>query len=207
MKLKLSLIVTLVIVQISWTQNCDFKIREISSTIIGNSELIQKPEYDSIVSEKFIDFTPISEQQVIHKYPKIFKHINSCLIYNSKIKENRICKKTIEFKDYFDFKVIGSYSGNIVVEFQEYEGWGFISIDKKNGASFFSLGKPLTSNGKTAISYSNYYGEEEIALTNLKTKQQYIIVIEGWITKESKTYENTYYLKLESEFGANCNKV
>ena len=206
MKLKLSLIVTLVIVQISWTQKCDFKIREISSTIIGSSELIQKSEYDSIISEKFIDFTPISKQQVIHKYPKIFKRVDSCLTYNSKIKENKICKNRIQSREYSDYKVIGSYSGNIVVEFQEYEGWGFISIDKKNGASFFSLGKPLTSNGKTAISYSNYYGEEEIALTNLKTKQQYVIVIDNWSTIESKTYKNTYYLKLQSTFCSNNRK-
>lgn len=121
MKLKLSLLVTLIIVQICWTQNCDFKIRKSYNSITGNSELIQKSEYDSIVSEKFIDFTPISEQQVVHKYPKIFKRVDSYLIYNSKIKENKICKKRVAFKDYFDYKVIGSYSGNIVVGFQEYE--------------------------------------------------------------------------------------
>jgi hypothetical protein len=62
------------------------------------------------------------------------------------------------------------------------------------------MGKPLTFDGKTAISYSNYYGEEEIALTDLKTKRQYVIGIDGWITIESKVNKGIYYLKLESEF-------
>jgi hypothetical protein len=68
------------------------------------------------------------------------------------------------------------------------------------------MGKPLTSDGETAISYSNYYGEEEIALTDLKTKEQYVIGIEGWRTIESKVSKNRYYLKLESDFQTNCEK-
>ena len=68
------------------------------------------------------------------------------------------------------------------------------------------MGKPLTSNGETAISHSNYYGEEEIALTDLKTKEQYVIGIEGWRTIESKVSKNSYYLKLESEFQTGCEK-
>ena len=68
------------------------------------------------------------------------------------------------------------------------------------------MGKPLTSNGETAISHSNYYGEEEIALTDLKTKEQYVIGIEGWRTIESKVSKNSYYLKLESEYTTECKK-
>ena len=68
------------------------------------------------------------------------------------------------------------------------------------------MGKPLTSDGETAISHSNYYGEEEIALTDLKTKEQYVIGIEDWRTMESKVLNNRYYLKLESEFQTDCEK-
>ena len=86
------------------------------------------------------------------------------------------------------------------------ESSGFLSIDLSSGLSCYTMGKPLTSNGETAISYSNSYGEEEIALTDLWTKKQYVIGIEGWRTKESQVHNNVYFLKLESEFQTDCDK-
>ncbi|WP_055437678.1 hypothetical protein [Lacinutrix algicola] len=216
MKIKLILIFLFTIVQISWSQDCDFEIRNLSNILEGNSELIDKSEYEKIVriSEKFIDFKPKSEFELSKKYPRIFKLKDSCYTFSAnpnigigiKKPELKACKYLLEEKGYSNYEFKGTYCGNALIEISEFEGWGFLSIDLKNGHTFSTMGKPLTSQGETAISYSNYYGEEEIALTDLKTKKQYVIGIEGWTTLESKVIKNKYYLKLESDFQTKCKK-
>ena len=192
------------------------KYENLSNILNGESELIDKSEYDKIVeiSEKFIEFKPESEFQLIKKYPEIFKLKDSCYTFPAnpnirigiKTPEFKACKNKIQTKKYSDYKFIGTYCGNALIEIIGYESWGFLSVDLKNGLTCFTMGKPLTSNGEFAISHSNYYGEEEIALTDLKTKEQYIIGIEGWRTMESKVSKNSYYLKLGSEFQIDCKK-
>ncbi|NQY30151.1 MAG: hypothetical protein HRT69_11860 [Flavobacteriaceae bacterium] len=216
MNRKLILIFLLTIVQISWAQDCDFEIRNLSNILNGKSELIDKSEYEKIVeiSEKVIEFKLESELRLTKKYPKIFKLKDSCYSFstNSNIRigidtpELKACKYLLMGKGYSNYEFKGTYCGNALIEITGYESWGFLSVDLQNGLTCFTMGKPLTSDGETAISYSNYYGEEEIALTDLKTKEQYVIGIEGWITMESKVSKNSYYLKLESEFQTSCEK-
>ena len=216
MNRKLIFIFLLTIVQISWAQDCDFEIRNLLNILNGKSELIDKSEYEKIVeiSEKFIEFKLESELRLTKKYPNIFKLKDSCYSFstNSKIRigidipELKACKYLLMEKGYSNYEFKGTYCGNALIEITGYESWGFLSVDLQNGLTCFTMGKPLTSDGETAISYSNYYGEEEIALTDLKTKEQYVIGIEGWRTIESNVSKNSYYLKLESEFQAGCEK-
>ena len=216
MKIKLILIFLLTIVQTSWAQNCDFEIRNLSDILNGKSELVDKSEYEKIsgISERFIEFKPKSELELTKSYPEIFKLKDSCYTFSAnpnigigiKTPELKACKYLLKEKGYSNYEFKGTYCGNALIEITEFEGWGFLTVDLKNGLTCFTMGKPLTSDGETAISYSNYYGEEEIALTYLKTKEQYVIGIEGWRTIESKVNKNVYYLKLESEFQNNCEK-
>lgn len=208
----LILIFLLTITQVSWAQDCDFEIRNLSDTLNGKSELIDKSEYDkvAIISEEFIDFKPKSEIEFTEKYPKIFKLKDSCYSFKTNLGDEigilKICKNKVQSKEYSNYEFRGIYCGNALIKIEGYESWGFISVNLDNGFSCFTMGKPLTSNGETAISYSNYYGEEEIALTDLKTKEQYVIGIENYRTIESIVNNNVYYLKLESEYTTECKK-
>jgi hypothetical protein len=215
MKMKLILIFLITIIQNSWTQNCDFEIRNLSNLLNGKSELINKSEYEKAeeLSEKFIDFTKMSEKNLTKEYQKIFKLKDSCYTFIAnnngveiKTTELRACKYLKKEKQYSNYEFKGVYFGNALIETTAFEGWGFLSVDLKSGLTFSTMGKPMTSKGETAISYSNYYGDEEISLTDLKTKKQYIIGIEGWTTLESKVVKNKYYLKLESDFQTDCKK-
>ena len=212
MNRNLILIFLLTIAQFSWAQDCDFEIRILSNILNGKSELIDKSEYAKAVriSEEFIDFNPKSEIELTEKYPEIFKLKDSCYSFKTnlgnKIGILKICKNKAQSKEYSNYEFKGIYYGNALIKTEGYEGWGFISVNLDNGFSCFTMGKPLTSNGETAISHSNYYGDEEIALTDLKTKEQYVIGIEGWRTIESNVLKNSYYLKLESEFQTDCEK-
>jgi hypothetical protein len=214
--MKLILIFLFTISQTSLSQTCDFKIRNLSNILKGKSELIDKAEYEKIsgISEKFIEFTSISEFELTKKYPKIFKLKDSCYLFSEnpniltgiKKTELKACKYLQKEKGYSNYKFKGIYSGNALIEITEFEGWGFLSVDLENGNTFSTMGKPLTSEGETAISYSNYYGDEEIALIDLKTQEKYVIGIDGWTTLESKVVKNKYYLKLESDFQTKCEK-
>jgi hypothetical protein len=216
MNKKLILIFQLIIFQISWAQDCNFEIRSLANNLNGKSELIEKSEYEKVIgiSEKLIDYQPKSELELTKTYPEIFKLKDSCYTFRANpgygIGINKgllkACKNRVQSKEYLDLKFKGIYCGNALIEIKGYESWGFLSVDLKNGLTCFTMGKPLTSDGQIAISYSNYYGEEEIALTDLKTKEQYVIGIEGWRTIDSKINENIYYLKLESDFQTDCKK-
>ncbi|MDO5971275.1 hypothetical protein Q4Q35_15815 [Flavivirga aquimarina] len=216
MNRKLILIFLLTISQTSWSQDCDFEIRNLSNNLNGKSELLEKLEYEKVVeiSEKLIDYQPKSELELTKTYPEIFKLKDSCYTFRANADDGiginkgllKACKNKVKSKEYSDFKFKGVYCGNALIEITGYESWGFLSVDLKNGLTCFTMGKPITSDGQIAISYSNYYGEEEIALTDLKTKEQYVIGIEGWRTVDVKINENIYYLKLESDFQTNCKK-
>jgi len=173
----------------------------------GEFTLIEKSVYEVISkkAEKYIGFNPISEITLTKNHPEIFKTRDSCYIFpmitnnaiGNSTDELKVCKNLVQTKEYSNYEFKGVYFGNALIETTAYEGWGYLSIDLSNGLTFSTMGKPLTSQGETCISYSNYYGEEEITLTDLKTKKQFLIVIEGWFTKESKVIMNDYYLKLE----------
>ena len=207
MNIKLILLFLITISQTSWSQNCDFEIRKLSTQLSGESTLIEKSVYDNLndVAEPFIELTQITEHKLVKKYPEIFNFKDSCykfpVIKNIEIgiseNELKACKNLIQSREYSNYQFKGVYSDNALIEINGYESWGFLSVDLLSGLTCYTMGKPYTSNGKTIISYSNYYGEEEIALTDLKTKKQYVIGIEGWHTIESKVFENEYYLKLE----------
>ncbi len=210
MNIRLTLLLLFFTAQISWAQQCDFEISTISSQLNGKSTLIDKSAYEKVVgiSEEYIEFTQISEATLVQNYPNIFKHKDSCYEFKTKIDDEtclipsvlKACKNKVQTKEYLDYQFKGTYCGNVLIDVTGYESWGFLSIDLKSGVAFYTMGKPLTSNGKTAISYSNYYGEEEVALTDLKTKKQYVISIEGWRTTASIVHKNVYYLKLVPTF-------
>ncbi len=216
MNIKLNLIFLLIIVQTSWAQHCDFEIRVLSSQLNGETEIIDKLQYEKAnqISMDFIEFEPTSELFLTKKHPEIFKLKDSCYIFTAntnygigiKTPELKACKNSVQSKEYSNYEFKGTYCDNALIEVQGHEHWGFLSVDLESGLTCFTMGKPLTSNGETAISYSNYYGEEEIALTELNTKKQYVIGIENWKTIESKIIENSHYLKLESEYSTQCKK-
>lgn len=216
MKIKLSLLFLFTIAQICCAQNCDFEIWNLSKQLNGEVIIIQKSEYEEMskVSERLIELIPMTEEKVVEKYPTLFKRRDSCYTFRANpnvgigisAPELKACKNRVQTKQYTDYKFKGVYSNNALIEVIMFEGWGFLSVDLKTGLTFFTMGKPLTSNGETVISYSNYYGDEEIALTDLKTKKQYVISIDGWTTEEFKLYQNTYYFKLKRVYNTDCEK-
>jgi hypothetical protein len=216
MNLRLILIFAIAIVRVSSAQNCDFEIQNVSNSLNAEFTLIEKSEYQQIkdVPKEFIELAIISEQNLTKKYPEIFKLKDSCYLFSANLNKTleikaidlRVCKNNIQTKEYSDYTIKGVYCGYALIETIWNEYWGFLSVDLDDGSTFFTMGKPLTANGETAISYSNYYGEEEIAMTDLKTKEQYVIGIQDWRIKESKVSGNSYYLKLESQFHTDCTK-
>lgn len=216
LQIVLPLICLLTLVQTSWTQNCDFNVRILSTSLNGDIELISPFEYQVVskTSEKNIEFTPKSEIELTETYPEIFKLKDSCYtfvappdaLFGMNKGQLQACKNRVQSKESSNYEFKGVYSGNALIEVTGYESWGYLSVDLNNGLTCYTMGKPMTSNGITAISYSNYYGEEQIALTDLKTKKQYVIGIEGWRTLEYVIYENMYYLKMESAFRPQCKK-
>lgn len=172
MKIKLSLLFLFIIAQICCAQNCGFEIRNLSKQLSGEVIIIQKSEYEKMnkVSERLIEFVPMAEEGMVEKYPALFKRKDSCYTFRVnpnigigiRVPELKACKNRIQTKQYADYEFKGVYCNTALIELTLFEGWGFLSVDLKTGLTFYTMGKPLTSNGETVISYSNYYGDEEI---------------------------------------------
>ena len=205
--IQLTLLLVFLSAQASWTQQCNCEVSIISNEIEKASyEFVDTSVYENIekISETYLETKPISEEALVQAYPKIFKRKDSTYRFTvnfyQRITELVVQRNKVQTKQYADYSFKGKYAENALIETIGYESWGFISVNLKTGLAFYTMGKPLTSNGQTAISYSNYYGEEEIALTNLKTRKQFMISIEGWRTVTSVVYKNEYYLKLVPQF-------
>jgi hypothetical protein len=214
MKIELTLLFFLISIQSVCGQECNFQPQNFSNQLLGKATEIAKSTYDKVPenAEKYIEFTPVSELEIIKKHPKLFKFKDSCYRFKARMNngigiktpELSACKYLNEEKEYSNYELKGIYSNHVLIEVTKFEYWGFLSVDLKTGITFFTMGKPLTSHGETAISFSNYYLDEEIAFTDLKTKKQYIVGIDGWRTIESKSYKNTYYLKLIATSTKDC---
>ncbi|WP_139195614.1 hypothetical protein [Aquimarina amphilecti] len=203
--------------RLSWSQHCEYKTRIIEDELQGRYEFIDSAAYEKHkkIAEKFIDFTPANEQKIITTYPKTFKLNDSCYTFNKKFTYSttnyRRILKACNIngsvpKESLGYQFKGIYFNHVLIEVSGYEHWGYLSVDLENEETLYTLGKPLSSKGKTAISYSNYYSEEEITITDLKINKQYTIGIEDLVTAESYVIKDVYYLKLTSNMRPNCYK-
>lgn len=189
-------------------ENCELEFRVISNNISVEVAEIESSVYNqaSKISEPYLNLTPSTEEQLQLKYPNIFKLKNHCYHFPINLAakqgdltpEIKVCRNLVESKAHSNYKFLGVYANHALIEISGYEFWGFISVDLSNGLAFDTMGKPLTANGKTALSHSNYYGEEEIAISHLKENMHYTIGIDGWNTTESKFAMGVHYLKLEN---------
>ncbi len=201
MKIKITFSFLLLIYQFVYAQNCDFKIRKIKNQIDITYHVIDRKSYEQVKqSEKtFERYMAISESELCEKYPSIFDLKNSCYSFKTIDGDSlKICNQDGNIRDFMCYDVESIACNHAIISFSAYEYSGFVSVDLSNQLAFFTMGKPQNLNCKTFFSYANYYLEEEITFTNLKTKKQSILGIEGWRTVETKMNENGYYMKLKS---------
>ncbi len=196
--------VLLIILSSTYSQNSDFATREIIKQLDYELQIIDSLTFSKVTSEfieeKQKEIIPRIESDFVRQYPQIFKKENKC--YNIKgmdIKPFYACEydstKDIKERSQYEFK--GQYCDFALIYVTGYEWWGYISVDLTNGIGFYTMGIPLTCDCITSFSYSNYYGEEELSITNMETKKQLVIGIENWTTIELKQKNKDYYLKLE----------
>jgi hypothetical protein len=171
----------------------DYELTETDSLTFVNA----KPLFDDSAGKKLI---PVSESDFIKDYPGIF--IRSDKGYAFKALNNRTLKaisvENDSFKDRRDYEFKGRYCNFALIYIFGYEYWGYISVDLNDGIAFYTLDIPKTSDCKTAVSYSSYYSEEEIAIIDLETMKQIVITIDQWTTIDFKQADDGFYFMLRS---------
>ena len=151
----------------------DYELTETDSLTFVNV----KPLFYDSAGKKLI---PVSESDFIKDYPGIF--IRSDKGYAFKTLNNRTLKAisvendNVKERRGYEFK--GRYCNFALIYVFGYEYWGYISVDLNDGIAFYTLDIPKTSDCKTAVSYSSYYSEEEIAIIDLETMKQIVITID-----------------------------
>ena len=206
MKLLATITILLINLQIVCGQT-DTKIEPYYSDLKAQTTLIDASEYNTINSEPFIKPLPLTEQELVRDYPEFFKFTDSCYTFKANANQKMGIKddtlKACRFsgipndKEYSRIEFQGVYCNYALVYVIEFEGWYHYSVDLANGITFSTEGVPLTVNCNTSISYFNYYGLEVITLTDLKSKKQYIVHNDEYTTVESKSIQDTHYLKLQ----------
>jgi len=185
--------VLLAIINSTYSQSSDFATREIikqlSYELQSTDSLVFSKVTSQLIEEKQKEIKPRIESDFIKQYPHIFKWENKC--YNIKGIDKKIfhicaydSTKNMKERSQYEFK--GQYCDFALIYVSGYEWWGYISVDLNDGIGFYTMDTPLTYDCLTSFSNSNYYGEEEISITNIETKKQLVIGIEGWTTIEFK---------------------
>lgn len=185
-------------------QETEFRIREIIKQMDYEYELMTENDFEQVISichEKTKqEHTPKSENDFLDEYPHIFHPINSCYHFEVVNHPNqKICcfDTIVDYKGDVHYKFKGVYCDRALIYIEGYEYWGYLTVDLVNGSTFYTMGYPQTVDCQMILSHDNYYLEEEIALTNMQTKKQLVLGVEGWTTKETKQTSNKFYLKLE----------
>lgn len=185
-----------------YAQNPDLKIREISKQLDYELNIIDSLKYHTVSkTNQETRIIPVSELEFTRKYPMIFVRNKNCYDFKSNKNERiKVCNydstKNLRERENYEFK--GQYCDFALIYVSGYEFWGFISVDLNNGNAFYTMGIPKTIDCKISLSHSNYYREEEIAITDLTSKNQLVLGIEDWTTEETKKVENEYYIKLKT---------
>lgn len=189
---------------ILFAQDCDFTPREIIKQLDSEILLIEPQAYDnvkSIQSEQSSNVLNIkSETYFLENYPNIFNMDSLCYkFYSNDSVYIKACRKNSTFDELeqMNFLFKGQYCNNALIYVSGYEYWGYISVDLSNGEAFYTLGSPLSLDCNTVVSYSNYYLEEEIAITKLDSKKKFVIYIDGWKTIDAKFTRNDFYFKMK----------
>lgn len=198
------IIITSIILSLTislFPQNSDLNYREINKDLNYKLNIIDSIEYQKVTPTKQEKrLNSLSEQEFIEKYPHLFIKNGNC--YDFKAIKNEpiiVCgfDSTKNLKERTNYEFKGQYCDFALIFISGYESRGFISVDLKNGTSFYTMGVPKTIDCETSISHSNYYMEEEIAIINLNTKNSLVLGIEDWTTDETKQIDNEYFIKLK----------
>jgi hypothetical protein len=119
-------------------------------------------------------------------FPKIFSLEDSSYSFKSWQGDDIKVRKNISNdKDYEDYKFVNVKCGKVVIYTSAYESWGFLVVDPETGVSSATLGIPNFIDCSVYYSTSNYYGEEEISIVDMKNKKAATLLFNGWGTEQA----------------------
>lgn len=195
-------------------QNCDFTPIKQLGFLNATYHEIDEIQFKKVnrFQKQIVVVDEKSEKEITEEYPEIFKSMDSCYTLKSKLKNDKegllrdfsICKNIIQSKAYSDYEFIGIYAGNALISYKLYEYDGYYLVNLNTGFSSPIPGEPISYDGKIAFSFENYYGEEELVLTHLKSNRQFILRINNWQIVDSRFEGESYYFKLETFDKGNC---
>ena len=132
------------------------------------------------------------------RFPRIFNLEDSSYTFKSWAGHDIKVRKNISNdKDYEDYKFVNFKCDKVVVYTSAYESWGYLVVDPETGVSSVTLGLPNFIDCSVYYSTSNYYGEEEISLVDMKQKKSATVLFNDWTTEHAfnVNYDLVYKLR------------
>ena len=182
--------------------------QSLKSTINSDIDIITETEYNRLrniyfKSEK-VELHKLNsdslESALVKTFPNVFSLKDSCYTFKSiSGGEIKACKlKGSDEKDYSTYEFVNANCNLIQLSIGVYEGWGNIYVNPNTGEAFYTGGDPIYLNCDYLYSHTNYYGDEEISIVNLRDKKYMILNFDGWYTIESFTFQSYFVFKLKS---------
>ena len=158
-------------------KSCDLlpRIKNESKINIALSE-ISKEIYEkgkTDIQNKILEFSNSDsiEKVLIKKHPKLFIKKDSSLIFQFKNDTKIFSNNRVQEKTYSDYSIKGSYQDLIFIVQNFYEDWLTSAINIKTGKVYSFSGKPNFINESLFYSYSNYYGDEDLTIVDVKNEE------------------------------------
>lgn len=200
-----TIIILVLISNFLFTQNNKFDIQEVYSTLEYELIVIDSSDFNNSESIHMesdrVEIIPMTEKDFVQEYPEIFKNPENGYTIQaiSGSYGVRRYKSKYGHKGWTDYEFIGKYCNYALIFVTAYEDQrGYISVNLTDGIGYYTLNSPLTIDCNICLSYSNYYGPEEISLVNMNSKKSTCININNWNVIETRYFGSNYYLKLES---------
>jgi|TARA_B110000467_G_C18247555_1_gene438359 hypothetical protein len=174
--------------------NLGFTVEQVDGKIFEN-------ETSEATENNSVQLSTVKEEEFVQKYPSIFMINDNCYSFSCVENDRKLkaCLKTEveDSKQYQKYSFKGEYCRSALIYITGYESWGYLSVDLNDGTAFYTMGKPMTHDCKFVISHSNYYGEEEISIIELKSEKRLLLTAEAWTTMGTKFINDSYHIKLK----------
>jgi len=172
---------------------------------------ITKEEYERLKKSNRNELILFSNSDSIEnilkkRHPILFKKHKGKFIFKT---ENRgevtVFNNLVQDKTYSKYEVKAKFNDYVIFNYNLYEGWYVVLVNVKTNKSYVLPGKPNFINDHIFYGHSNYYGEEELIMIDVKNEEYLTLIFDDVLISNSYNFNN--YIRFEvQDFGLSTKK-
>jgi len=172
---------------------------------------ISKTEYDRLKNSNRNELVLFSNSDSIEnilekRHENLFKKNEGKFIFKT---ENRgevtLFNNLVQDKTYSKYEVKARFNDYVILNYNLYEGWYVVLVNVKTNKSYVLPGKPNFINDHIFYDHSNYYGEEELVMIDVKKEEYLTLTFDDVLITNSYNFNHCIRFEVQ-DFGLSTTK-